>query len=516
MAEFRDPIKQKTGAKTGFIRKRNAELSDFVFDKLPPQARDLEEAVLGGLMLDKDAIAEVIDVLKPESFYVEQHQHIYEAIRELFNKAQPVDILTVTDQLRKNGKLDVAGGPFYVTRLTNRVGATAGIEYHARIISEKYILRELIRISNTIIKDSYEETTDVFDLLDTAEQNLFGIAEQNLRRNYEVVGNLVPQVLKQIEKLKNKEDGLVGIASGFTGLDRLTSGWQRSDLVIVAARPGMGKTSFVLSMARNASVDFNVPIAVFSLEMSSQQLVSRLISSETGISSEKLKRGDLRPDEWIQLTTQVEKLSEAPLFIDDTPAINIFELRAKCRRLKLQHGIKMVIIDYLQLMSGSGDKKSGNREQEISNISRSLKSIAKELDIPVIALSQLSRAVETRGGDKRPQLSDLRESGAIEQDADMVIFLYRPDYYGFDVDTDSGVSQKGIAEVIVAKHRNGALDTVKVRFINKLAKFVDLDMMDEAQGLTPLSDIITMGSRMNDMPDNKDDRNDDGGDRIPF
>lgn len=392
-------------------RKRDADLSNYVFDKLPPQARELEEVVLGGMMLDKDAVAEIIDILKPESFYVEAHQHIFEAIHELFGKSEPVDILTVTEQLRKMGKIAEVGGPFYVTKLTNRVGSTANIEHHARIISERYILRELIKTSNMIIKDAYEETTDVFDLLDKAEQNLFSITEQNLRRSYDTMSNLVQQAIKQLENIKDHQDGVVGVPTGYVGLDRLTSGWQKSDLVIIAARPAMGKTALTLNIARNAAVDFGKGVALFSLEMSSLQLVNRLISSETGISSEKLKKGDLRPDEWVELTTKVDKLAEAPIFIDDTPAINIFELRAKCRRLKMQHDIQLIVIDYLQLMSGGGSdtKSSGNREQEISLISRSLKSIAKELDVPVIALSQLSRAVETRGGDKRPQLSDLRE-----------------------------------------------------------------------------------------------------------
>lgn len=749
MAEFDKPTKSYKNKPPA--PKKAADLSNYVFDKLPPQARDLEEAVLGGMMLDKDAVAEVIDILKPESFYLEAHQHIYQAIHDLFSKSQPVDILTVTQQLRKMGKLDEVGGAYYVSQLPNRVGSTANIETHARLVSEKFILRELIKSSNTIIKDAYEETTDVFELLDKAEQNLFSITEQNLSRSYEKMESLVTKAIKQIESLKDHQEGVVGIPSGFVALDRVTSGWQKSDMIVMAARPGMGKclgkgtkvvmydgslkkvedvvagdllmgndssprkvlsiargrekmywirqnkgidyrvneshilslkrsrsegkhkngdvlnitvkdylsksakfksnykgykvgvefsekstsiepyflgmwlgdgrksdisistqdtevvtylenyaerldlqlssylvegkcpqysitkgyqggstatqalslqtalrrlnllenkhipdhylanstenrlqllaglidsdghylvqsngyeitqksellarqikflcdslgfrtsfkkkkansigfecwvyririygdidkvpvkvarkqaspwqrkvnwqvtgiqveldkvddyygfeldgsrlflledmtvthnTAFVLTVARNASVDFKRPVAVFSLEMSSLQLVNRLISSETGISSQKLKRGDLEPHEWVQLTTKVDKLAEAPLFIDDTPAINIFELRAKCRRLKMQHDIQMIIIDYLQLMSGSSDKKGSNREQEISTISRSLKSIAKELDVPVIALSQLSRAVETRGGDKRPQLSDLRE-----------------------------------------------------------------------------------------------------------
>lgn len=830
-------------------RKKTADLGSYVFDKVQPQARDLEEAVLGGMMLDKNAVAEVIDILKPDSFYVEAHQHIFQAIHDLFAKSQPVDILTVTEQLRKNGQLTAVGGPYYVTQLTNRVGSTANIEHHARIISEKYILRELIQTSNKIIKDAYEETTDVFELLNQAEQELFGITENNIRRSYDSMNNLVSQAIKQLEAIKDHEEGVTGIPSGFTDLDRFTSGWHRSDLVILAARPGMGKclgkdtkvvmydgtlkkvqniqvgdllmgddstprtvlslargrermywvrqnkgidyrvneshilslkrsrnegkykhgdvlninvlkylqqspkfqsnykgykvaidftekplsitpyflglwlgdgktssvqifsiepevveyletyareldlqltayepidkcpsyaitkgytggnqsiddslqtdlktlgvlnnkhiphqylansaknrlellaglidsdgyyddkahvyeivqknqslnkqikwlcdslgfrtklvekkatikqinfettvyrlriygdinkipvrierkkarqriskvdwkvtginvefdkvddyygfeidgnhlflledmtvthnTSFALSVARNVAVDFNRGVAVFSLEMSKLQLVNRLISAETGISGDKLKRGNLAPHEWVELTTKVDRLSEAPIFIDDTPAINIFELRAKCRRLKMQHDIQLIVIDYLQLMSGGGtDKRSGgNREQEISMISRSLKSIAKELDVPVIALSQLSRAVETRGGDKRPMLSDLRESGSIEQDADIVVFLYRPEYYGFDQD-DEGNPTQGVGEIMISKHRNGPTGTVKVKFVANNAKFEDLDTTSqEFEDLPNLNDIITIPSKGNDMGASED------------
>lgn len=452
------------------------DLSSYEYGKVQPQARDLEEAVLGALMLERDAVSTVIDILKPDSFYVPAHQTIYKAILNLFAKSQPVDILTVTSELKKQGDLEEAGGAPYIADLTDRIASAANVEHHARIISQKYIQRELIRMSSEIIKNAYEDTTDVFELLDKAEQNLFSVAEQNLSRNYASMSNLITKAIQQIEDIKNQEEGLTGIPSGFTALDRLTGGWQRSDLVIMAARPGMGKTAFVLSVARNAAVDFNKPVAVFSLEMSNLQLVNRLISGEAEIPSEKLRKGNLEEWEWQQLTTKVDSLSEAPIYIDDTPAINIFELRAKCRRLKMQHDVQLIIIDYLQLMTGgSADGKGGgNREQEISSISRGLKSIAKELDVPVIALSQLSRAVETRGGDKRPQLSDLRESGAIEQDADLVVFLYRPEYYGFTEDENNN-SVRGIGEIIVAKHRNGALDTVKARFIDKFAKFADLE-----------------------------------------
>ncbi len=443
--------------------------------KVPPQATELEEAVLGALMLEKDALTNVIDILKVESFYKEAHKVIFQAILDLFTESQPIDLLTVTTQLRKNGALEVAGGAFYVTELTSKVASAANIEYHARIITEQSIKRELIRISSTIQKDAFEDTTDVFELLDAMEQSLFEISEKNIRKNYSDMRSIMRDAMTELEARKNQKDGLTGVPSGFTALDRVTSGWQKSDLVIIAARPAMGKTAFVLSVLRNAAVDHNRPVAIFSLEMSSVQLVNRLISSEAELDSEKIKKGTLADHEWAQLIHKTAKLSKAPLFVDDTPALSILELRAKCRKLKAQHDIQMVVVDYLQLMSG--DSKGGfggNREQEIASISRALKKIAKELSIPVIALSQLSRAVETRGGDKRPQLSDLRESGAIEQDADMVMFLYRPEYYGITED-EGGASTAGVGEVIIAKHRNGSLENVKLRFIGRYTKFTDLD-----------------------------------------
>ena len=392
------------------LRRREGELADYVFGKVQPQATPLEEAVLGALMLDKDALPIVLDILRPESFYTDAHQLIYKAILKLFEKSHPVDLLTVTEELKKSGDIDTIGGPFYLVELTSRIASSANIEFHARIVAQKHIQRELIKVSTQIIRDAYEDTTDVFTLLDDAEKGLFAVTQNNLSRQYESMGELTSKTLKILEELKDKEDGLTGVPTGFTALDRLTSGWQPSDLIIVAARPGMGKTSYVLALARNAAMDFNKGVALFSLEMSSTQLVQRLISMEAEIPGSKLRNGKLEEYEWQQLHSTIERLSEAPIFIDDTPGINIFELMAKCRRLKMQHNIQMIIIDYLQLMSGGMDSsKSTNREQEISSISRALKGMAKELGVPVIALSQLSRAVETRGGAKRPQLSDLRE-----------------------------------------------------------------------------------------------------------
>ena len=490
-------------------RKRQPDLSSIVYGKVPPQATDLEEAVLGAFMIDRDAVTNAIEILRPESFYDDRHRIIFTAIRRLFEKTQPIDLLTVTEELRKMGQLEEAGGPYYITSLTNRVASAAHIEHHARIVAQKYIQRELIRISTEIVHDSYEDTTDVFELLDRAEQSLFNIADKNLRTSYSEINNLLSAAIKEIDAVRKQVDSLTGVPSGFTALDRITGGWQKSDLIIVAARPAMGKTAFTLSLARNAAVDFTKPVAIFSLEMSAAQLVKRLISAETELPAEKIIKGQLADHELVQLVKMSTRLSEAPVYIDDTPAINIFELRAKCRRLKMQHDIQLVIIDYLQLMTTSDVSRSGNREQEISAISRSLKSIAKELNIPIIALSQLSRAVETRGGIKKPQLSDLRESGAIEQDADMVMFLYRPEYYGLDVD-ENGAPTHGVAEVIVAKHRNGAVGTVKTKFIDKFIKFTDMDEYSPAN-LTPLANVlkentatITRKSKMDEMEDEEE------------
>lgn len=443
--------------------------------KLPPQATDLEEAVLGAMMIDKKGVDEVIDILQSDAFYKEEHKYIFTAIFQLFTDSQPIDLLTVSAKLKQMGKLESAGGDFYLIQLTQKVSSSAHIEFHARIILQKYIQRSLIRISSEIIEASYDETTDVFDLLDQAETKLYDVTQGNVKKSSETAQDLVLQAKKRIEEIAGRE-GLSGVPTGFDKLDEVTSGWQPSDLIILAARPGMGKTAFVLSMARNMAINFNNPVAVFSLEMSSVQLITRLISAETGLSSEKLRTGKLEQHEWEQLNTKVKNLEKAPLFIDDTPSLSIFDLRAKCRRLASQHGIKVIVIDYLQLMTAGGNGKGGgNREQEISTISRNLKALAKELNVPVIALSQLSRAVETRPS-KRPLLSDLRESGAIEQDADIVSFIYRPEYYKIDTwDDDEQSPTEGTAEFIVAKHRNGSLENIRLKFIGSLGKFDNLD-----------------------------------------
>ena len=481
--------------------------------KIPPQAVDLEEAVIGAMLIDKKGVDEVIDILQPEAFYKEANQHIFTAIHALFETSEPIDLLTVSAQLRKMGLLEKVGGDFYLVQLSKKVSTSAHIEFHARIILQKFIQRSLIKISNEIIEDAFKESIDVFDLLDVAESKLYDVTQGNIKKSSETAQNLVIQAKKRIEEIA-KRDGLSGVATGFEKLDALTSGWQPSDLIIIAARPGMGKTALTLSMARNIAVTKQTPVAFFSLEMSSVQLITRLISSETGLSSEKLRTGKLASHEWEQLNVKVGDLERAPLFIDDTPSLSIFDLRAKARRLSSQHGIKLIVVDYLQLMTAGTSNKSGNREQEISTISRNLKALAKELNIPVIALSQLSRAVETRGGTKRPLLSDLRESGAIEQDADIVSFIYRPEYYGIDEwDDDERTPSEGQAEFIVAKHRNGGLDNIRLKFIGNLGKFDNLESFDSP---------FEFQSKMNESPinpsslPNLNDAFGDGDDDMPF
>ena len=456
-------------------RKPLLETSNMVFGKIPPQARDLEEAILGAIMLEKSAFDVVVEILKPECFYIEAHQKIYKAMQNLQIKNLPIDLLTVVEELKFNEELEFVGGAYTITKLTNVVVSSANIEAHSRIVLQKFIQRELIRISGEIIGEAYEESADVFDLLDEAESKLFKITNNHLRKNFDDIGNILIKTINRIDEMRNRQDEMTGVPTGFPSLDKLTYGWQPTDLIILAARPSVGKTAFALNLARTAALHPTKPTAVgfFSLEMSSSQLVQRILSAESEIWLEKIARGKLEEHEMKQLYKKgIEKLSKAPIFIDDSAALNIFELRAKCRRLKSKHNIGIIIIDYLQLMSGSADRNS-NREQEISKISRDLKSLAKELQIPIIALSQLSREVEKRKeGNKIPQLSDLRESGAIEQDADMVMFLYRPDYY--DVTTNEmGESNKGETYVKVAKHRNGSLDTIKLKAELHIQRFIE-------------------------------------------
>ena len=491
----------------GDTAKKNLLTQEQIFanqGRIPPQAIDLEEVVLGALMLEKDAVNEVIDILTPEAFYKDAHQKIFKAIKDLFGKSESIDILTVCHALKMSGELEAVGGAYYISKLTNRVVSAANVEYHARIIMQKHIQRQLIAVSSEMIHDAFEDTTDVFDLLERAENNLFQISENNLRRSYLSMQELVSRAISDIEKARDADDKLRGVPSGYSQLDGITQGWQKSDLIILAARPSMGKTAFALNLARNAAVKFNRPIAFFSLEMSSVQLVTRLISTETELGADKLRSGNMMEYEWQQLNTKVTPLINAPIYIDDTPQLSIFELRAKCRRLKQQFDIQMVFIDYLQLMTTKGENR-GNREQEISTISRSLKSLAKELDIPVLALSQLSRSVETRPGSKEPILSDLRESGAIEQDADMVLFIYRPEYYTNNPEADG--KGKGYTIINIAKHRNGRLGKVELTFIGNYARFDDYigDSTNEYGSLDPNQNFNykTVSSSINN--DNGDD-----------
>ena len=498
-------------------RKSAPDLSTMVYGKVPPQAKDLEEAVLGAIMLEKGAFDTVVEILKPECFYVDAHQRIYKAMQSLAQKNQPIDILTVAEELRHREELDMIGGPYYVTRLTNAVVSSAHIEAHSRIILQKFIQRELIRISGEIIGDAYEDSTDVFDLLDDAESKLFEITNNHLRKNFDTIDSVLVKTIQRIEDLRHKNEDVTGVPTGFPSLDKVTYGWQNTDLIILAARPAVGKTAFALNLARNAALRPTkpTPVAFFSLEMSAGQLVQRILAAESEIWLEKISRGKLEEHEMKQLYARgIQRLAQAPIFIDDTPALNIFELRAKCRRLKNKHNIGMVLIDYLQLMSGTGENRNTNREQEISNISRNLKGLAKELNIPIVALSQLSREVEKRKeGNKMPQLSDLRESGAIEQDSDMVMFLYRPEYY--DITTNEmGENNRGETHVRIAKHRNGSLETVKLKALLHIQKFVEDDgggfggvglpgnwkPVPDSEGAAGAKLYIQTGSRMNDLP----------------
>jgi replicative DNA helicase len=448
--------------------------------RLPPQAPELEEAVLGAILLEKDAINHALAAsLAPEHFYFEAHATIYIACLEMFKKSLPIDIRTIIDWLRKDGKLDlISEGAYYIAELTSKVSSAANVDYHIRIVQEKFMKRELIKMGSMIHEQGYSET-DIFDNLEEIQKMLFSVdigrtAQKPVMSAFSLYTNTVKALQSKIS-----HNGLTGIPSGFRPLDAITSGWQRSNLVIIAARPGMGKTSFTMTLAREAAR--NIPVAVFSLEMASQELMERLISSENKIPNDKLRSGILTALDWEVITKDQGKLSSSKLFIDDTAAISIYELRSKCMRLKHEKDIQMVLIDYLQLMRGD---KGGNREQEISSISRGLKSLSKELNIPVIALSQLSRSVETRGGDKRPQLSDLRESGSIEQDSDLVLFLYRPEYYNVTVD-EEGMPTQGMCEVIIAKHRSGGTGMVKVKFEKYFTKFSDYDTIQHRDPLPP-------------------------------
>lgn len=454
-----------------FKSNRRSRLSTTIntMGKIPPQAIDFEEAVLGAIMLESEAYLTVSGILKAESFYQEAHKKIYEAITNLFISSSPIDILTVTQELRRLGTLEIVGGGYYITNLTSRIASGANVEFHANIIMEKFMQREMIRISTETIQESYEDTGDIFEIIEKNQKLVGNVIGDTHQKNGSRIGDLMMDSLKDLSVIS--EDGLTGIGSGMLNVDKITNGWQRSDLVIIAARPAMGKTAFVLQCAKNAVMMYKSPVAIFSLEMSESQLTNRLLSNETGIHLDRILKKRVNKNEIAEMRNKVVEISKSNLIIDDTPALNIFEFRAKCRRLKQMYNIQMIIVDYLQLMNGRVDAKGSNRDAEIGMITRCLKSVAKELDVPVLALSQLSREVEKRPN-KRPMLSDLRESGNIEQDADQVWFLYRPEYYGITED-EHGKSTIGQCQLIGAKNRHGVCETIKLDFNGAVMRMKD-------------------------------------------
>ncbi len=468
--------------------------------KLPPQARELEEAVLGALMLEKDAYSIVGEILKSESFYDPTHQLIYGAIQGLSMQQKPVDVLTVVEELKLRGELEAAGGAVHIAELSEKVASAAHVEYHSRIIAQKYLARELISFSSEVSQNAFDETVDVDDLMQETEGKLFEISQRNVKKDVIQINPVIKEAMDNIQLAANRKDGMSGLPTGFKDLDKLTSGWQNSDLIIIAARPAMGKTALVLSMAKNIALDYKQPIAIFSLEMSNVQLVNRLIVNVCQIKGENIKSGRLTNDEWERLDKNHKLLYNAPIYIDDTPSLSVFELRTKARRLVREHQVRSIIIDYLQLMNASG-MSFGSREQEVSMISRSLKGLAKELNIPIIALSQLNRGVETRTTQegKRPQLSDLRESGAIEQDADIVCFIHRPEYYQLTQDREANPT-KGLAEIIVAKHRNGPTGVAEMRFDNEYARFQNMDDYTVGQKYVELPSKMNKNQKSDTQP----------------
>ena len=453
-----------------------------------PQATDFEEVVIGACLIEQEAFGRIADILKPQSFYESKHRLIFEAIQSLSAENKPIDILTVTEQMRVNGTLEEAGGPYYIAELSNKVVSSAHIEYHAKIIAQKYLARELIKYASQIQEGAFTEGQDVDELMQTAEGRLFELSKTNIKKDFVQIDPVLNEAYKLIEEAAHNPDGISGISSGFYQLDEITNGWQKSDLIIIAARPSMGKTALGLNIAAN----------------------NRLLVNVCEITSEKLRSGQLAPYEWQQLSSRMQALYGAPLYVDDTPSLSVFELRTKARRLVREHGVKLILIDYLQLMNASG-MSYNNRQEEVSTISRSLKALAKELQIPIIALSQLNRGVENRIANAsteeqkdthRPQLSDLRESGAIEQDADMVCMIHRPDYYGILKDSH-GNPLKGITELIIAKHRNGKTGDVKLRFIGEYARFANRTDDVPLPGETSNNGLIQ--SRMNQVAISDDD-----------
>ncbi|MBO4660812.1 MAG: replicative DNA helicase [Prevotella sp.] len=484
--------------------RKTAAPIDNTYGHMPPQALDIERVVLGALMIDKDAFTVISEILHPETFYDGRHQKIYQAIQQLNFSEHPVDIMTVAEELRREGTLEEVGGPAYIIDLSSQVASSAHIEYHARILAQKFLARQLIHFASSIETEAFDETVDVDDLMQRAEGNLFELSQKNMAKDYSHIEPLLKEAHKILKAASANTGGMTGVPSGYNGLDNITSGWQASDLIIIAERPAMGKTSFALSIAKNVAVDYQQPIAFFSLEMNGVQLVNRLISNVCEVAGSKLLSGQLTDDEWLRFDGNINKLSSAPIFIDDTPGLSVFELRTKARRLVREHDIKLLMIDYLQLMNANG-MRFNSRQEEVSTISRSLKGLAKELNIPIIALSQLNRTVENREGEegKRPQLSDLRESGAIEQDADMVLFVHRPEYYRIYQD-QQGRDLRGLAQIIIAKHRKGATGDVYLRFRGEYTRFSNPE--DESlyrHQEAPANDMggEIMGSRMNNYDD---------------
>lgn len=452
---------------------RQAQLPvDFSYGHLQPQAPEVEKAVLGALMIDKDAYLEVCDRLRPESFYEPRNQMVYEAIMRLSMEQSPVDVLTVTDKLEKTGNLNEVGGPSYIADLSSRVATSANLEYHANVVAEKYLARQMIHYVSVIGKKSFDETYDIKDVIQEAESILFELTQKSMKKDYSALAPVVEKAVKIVEMANSSTGGLTGISTGFYKLDDMTCGWQNSDLVIIAGRPAMGKTAFALSLAKNIAIDQKIPMAFFSLEMTDVQLANRLMSNVCEIEGKKLLSGQLDREDWNRLDKNLTSMTDAPLYIDDTEGLSVMELRTKARRLKNEHHIELIMIDYLQLMTASG-MRYNSRQEEVSLISRSLKGLAKELNVPVLALSQLNRGVDSREGaeGKRPQLSDLRESGAIEQDADMVVFLHRPEYYGLYQSEDGTKDYRGKAEVIISKHRKGATGIVTMDFRGEFTRF---------------------------------------------
>ena len=466
-------------------RRQKAEEVHEQSGRVPPQAVDVEKSVLGAMLIEREAIPQAIEVLPEDAFYSGKHQKIYQAIISLFERGNPVDLVTLTEELKRRDHLEEVGGSYYLTELTTQVASAANVEYHARIIAEKSLLRKMIETMTTIVGKAYDSGADAFELLDEAESKIFRISDSQLRKAASPMNEVVKDTLERLETIHGQDTGLTGVPSGFHNLDDMTSGWQDSDLIIIAARPSMGKTAFSLACAQNAAThpEHSTGVAIFSLEMGAQQLAQRMLTSEARVDAHRARMGRMKDDDWQRLARAAGALSEADIFIDDTPGLSVLELRAKCRRLVAEHDIGLVVVDYLQLMQASGaNLRSGaNREQEIAHISRSLKGLAKELNIPVLALSQLNRAVENRGGDKRPQLSDLRESGSIEQDADVVAFIYRAERYGITVD-EQGNSTEGIAEIIIGKQRNGPIGSVELAFVNQYARFENLSTQYDQGG----------------------------------